>query len=227
MNLLIEALDRVCSQGVWRLRRLRTSNHIPSTAAQDGKGTSNRFSSRPFCAVRLSLSTRWSMARADRRRASGTIALAFNRDAAEAYIIVEEHVQKVGARGRARFLGHVPVPLSATLCGLPPPLSASDRAAIRGPVAVGMNRTVIVQLLPAPTAVPQLLLWEKSPKSAPAMLIDVIANAVVPTFVSVTVFGGLTVPTPCVPKSRWFGNRFTTVPVPPASPAAGCPPRCR
>ncbi len=43
MNLLIEALDRVCSQGVSHVHRLRTSDRIPSTAAQDGKRKSNRF----------------------------------------------------------------------------------------------------------------------------------------------------------------------------------------
>jgi hypothetical protein len=50
----------------------------------------------------------------------------------------------------------VPVPLSATCCGLPPALSVTLRAAERAPLAVGLNRTLMLQLAPAANEVPQL-----------------------------------------------------------------------
>ena len=53
--------------------------------------------------------------------------------------------------------GVVPVPLSATVCGLEPALSATETIALRAPVAVGSKVTVIVQLLSGGTEVPQVL----------------------------------------------------------------------
>ena len=42
-----------------------------------------------------------------------------------------------------------PVPASATVCGLFTALSVSVSVPVRGPVAVGLNATVIAQLAPA------------------------------------------------------------------------------
>lgn len=50
-----------------------------------------------------------------------------------------------------------PVPLRATLCGEPVALSVMVRLPFRVPVAVGVKVTEIVQLAPAATLVPQVL----------------------------------------------------------------------
>jgi hypothetical protein len=49
------------------------------------------------------------------------------------------------------------VPISGTVCGLPPPLSATDTLAVSDPVMVGVNVTVMVQLAPMPRLVPQVV----------------------------------------------------------------------
>ena len=51
----------------------------------------------------------------------------------------------------------VPVPLKLMDCGLAPPLSAIEMEADRMPVAVGWNVKLRVQLPPATTEVPQVL----------------------------------------------------------------------
>ena len=50
----------------------------------------------------------------------------------------------------------VPVPLSDTCCGLPAALSVTLRAALRVPLAVGLKVTLIVQLAPAASELPQV-----------------------------------------------------------------------
>src|SRR5690348_230549 len=70
-----------------------------------------------------------------------------------------------GTRGSAIWgtgLG-VPVPVRLTNCGLPGALSVTVRSPFRVPSAVGVNVTLIVQLAPARTELPQLLFSAKSP----------------------------------------------------------------
>jgi hypothetical protein len=50
-----------------------------------------------------------------------------------------------------------PVPLRATLCGEPVALSVMVSVPVRVPVVVGVKVTEIVQLAPAATLVPQVL----------------------------------------------------------------------
>ena len=50
-----------------------------------------------------------------------------------------------------------PVPVSGTVCGLPVALSAMLTLAVRAPDADGVNVTLMVQLEPAATEVPQVL----------------------------------------------------------------------
>jgi len=45
-------------------------------------------------------------------------------------------------------ISYVPVPVKVTPCGLPPPLSLTPTAAVRFPVTVGLNVTVIVHCPP-------------------------------------------------------------------------------
>jgi len=58
------------------------------------------------------------------------------------------------------------------------------------PPALGLKVTEIVQLEPAETLVPQVLVWEKSPLS---VMLDTVRGAL-PVFVSKTLCGGLLVP---------------------------------
>lgn len=53
--------------------------------------------------------------------------------------------------------GYVPVPDRLTVCGLAPPSSLTDKLAWRLPFAAGLKVTLMVQLPPAVTALPQLL----------------------------------------------------------------------
>jgi hypothetical protein len=60
-------------------------------------------------------------------------------------------------RVRLFVLGYCPTPVSDAVCGLPPPLSATLRIALRVPVAVGLNRTLTVQTPPPASELPQVL----------------------------------------------------------------------
>ena len=66
------------------------------------------------------------------------------------------------AKGSSRTAGrtYVPVPVSVTFCGLPPPSSLILTTAVRVPWAVGLKVTVIVQFAPPGMLVPQVLVWE-------------------------------------------------------------------
>ncbi len=96
----------------------------------------------------------------------------------------------------------VPVPVRLTVCEPPVALSLMLSVPVRVPVAVGLNVTLIVQLLgavglPAGRLEPQLLLCAKSPVAlmplmfktpAPVLLrVTVCAVLVVPTFWEVNV----------------------------------------
>ena len=59
-------------------------------------------------------------------------------------------------------------------------------AAVRFPVAVGVNVTVIVHFAPAPMLVPQVLRCEKSVGLVPVIVMPEKFNWLLPTFVSVT-----------------------------------------
>ena len=79
------------------------------------------------------------------------------------------------------------VPDKGTLCGLPLALSVTSTEPEREPVAVGWNLTVIVQLLPAATELPHVLVCEKSAGFVPLIEMLVILNAVLAVFVRVMV----------------------------------------
>jgi hypothetical protein len=59
-------------------------------------------------------------------------------------------------------LALVPVPDSATVCGLVAALSVMLTAALRDPVAAGVKVMLIVHLAPAATLLPQVLVCWKS-----------------------------------------------------------------
>jgi hypothetical protein len=54
-------------------------------------------------------------------------------------------------------LGDVPVPDNAIVCGLPAALSVIVTAPVLVPVTVGLNVTLMAQLVPATTGLMQLL----------------------------------------------------------------------
>src|ERR1051326_8684049 len=69
--------------------------------------------------------------------------------------------------------GDVPVPDKATVWGLLLASSVIASVPVRVPVAVGVNVTLIVQLAPAKTEVPQVLIWEKSPLVEMLLMVSV------------------------------------------------------
>lgn len=79
-----------------------------------------------------------------------------------------------------------PVPVRAAVWGLPEALSLTESVALRVPPAVGVKVTLIVQLPPAATDEPQLLVWEKSPLFVPVTEMLVMLSAVLPELDSVT-----------------------------------------
>jgi hypothetical protein len=88
-----------------------------------------------------------------------------------------------------------PVPESPTVCGLSEALSVAVTEALRAPVACGVNVTLMVQLAPAATDVPQVLVWAKSLMLVPVTATLVRESAALPELVSVTVCAVLVVPT--------------------------------
>jgi len=79
------------------------------------------------------------------------------------------------------------VPERATACGLPLALSAMVIEAERLPLADGVKVTLMVQLPPAATELPQLLVWVKSLALAPESARLVTLKAALPELVSVIV----------------------------------------
>jgi hypothetical protein len=85
-----------------------------------------------------------------------------------------------------------PTPERETICVPLAALLAMTSIPVRLPMAVGVNVTVIVQLAPPATLLPQLLV---APKSLVVVLIETMASVPLPLVVSVMVCGGLALPT--------------------------------
>lgn len=82
-------------------------------------------------------------------------------------------------------LALAPVPERLTLCGLPVALSVKVRAAVCAPLAAGLKDTLTVQLAPAATLEPQVLVCVKSLGSAPERA-TLSVKAALPLLVRVT-----------------------------------------
>jgi hypothetical protein len=80
--------------------------------------------------------------------------------------------------------GPVPVPVSATCCGLFGALSVRIRAPVRVPGPVGVKVTTIWQLAPGASDPGQLLVWEKSP----VVVMPLMTSGLPPVLVRVTVW---------------------------------------
>jgi hypothetical protein len=118
-----------------------------------------------------------------------------------------------------------PVPLNATVCGLPVALSAMFNVAVRAPFALGVNSTLIVQLAPAasdPVGLhPEVVFGSGTPKSpafVPLTVKPVKFTAAALLFVTVTLIGALVVVSACEPNVKLVGATVTVpapgVPVP-------------
>src|ERR1019366_7834109 len=81
----------------------------------------------------------------------------------------------------------VPVPVRVTVWGLPVALSVRARAAVRVPLAVAVKVTLMVQLAPAATELPQLLVCAKSLGLVPTSAMLVMLKAELPVLFSVRV----------------------------------------
>src|SRR5205814_5267140 len=101
----------------------------------------------------------------------------------------------------------IPVPLSATCCGLPGALSAIRSAAVRRPAAIGLKRTPIEQLAPRSRDAPEhvSLALAKAPGLLPPSVVAVGERARSPTFVTVTVLGALVNPIRSLPNASVVG----------------------
>ena len=84
-----------------------------------------------------------------------------------------------------------------------------DTAAVRGPVAVGLNVTLIVQLLPAATELPQVFVWVKSPGLVPVTAMLVMLSVPVPVLVRVTDFVEPLFPTFTLPQFKLVVDKLT------------------
>ena len=87
----------------------------------------------------------------------------------------------------------VPVPVMATLCGLPAALSVIDRVPVREPVAPGLNVRLKVQLAPTARLDPQVVVFAKSEALVPVIEILLMSSMPFPVFVRVTTVGLLVV----------------------------------
>src|SRR5271167_1081524 len=127
-----------------------------------------------------------------------------------------------------------PVPLNATVCGLPVALSAMFNVAVRAPFAPGVNSTLIVQLAPAASVPVALHIppelgsgTEKSSASSPPIVNPLKLTVAVLVFFTVTLSGALVVVSACEPNARLLGVTVTVavpgVPVPVKVTVCGLP----
>jgi hypothetical protein len=78
-----------------------------------------------------------------------------------------------------------PVPLSATVCGLPAASSVILTAAVRLPVSEGLKVTLVVQLAPGASELPHVLVRTKSPAWGPVTTMLTIFKVALPLLVKV------------------------------------------
>jgi hypothetical protein len=91
--------------------------------------------------------------------------------------------------------GALPVPVRLTVWGLLVPLSVMVNEAVRVPGAVGANVTLMVQVPPAATELPQVLVSEKSPALVPATWMPVMVKLALPVLFRVRGWDVLVDPT--------------------------------
>jgi hypothetical protein len=114
-----------------------------------------------------------------------------------------------------------PVPDNATVCGLLLAASVNVRAAVRVPVAVGLNPTVATQLAEAARLAPHVLLaMEKSPALVPVIATLLTAIEAVPPLIKDAGCDALLEPTTVLAKDRLDGFTLTPLDAPTPSPVS-------
>ena len=128
-----------------------------------------------------------------------------------ALVVPTAWLAKVNEAGERLATGpldvEAPVPVRVAVCGLPVALSVAATVAVRVPEAAGVNVTLIVQLAPAATDVPHVLLSAKSPPLVPVTAILVMLKAALPVFESVIAWAALVVPTFWLANVNEVGDR--------------------
>jgi hypothetical protein len=89
--------------------------------------------------------------------------------------------------GETLMPGAVPVPVSATVLGLPEPLWVIERLALLLPVELGVNVTLIVQVALGASAALQVLLCANCALSVPVNDTPLTARFALPVLVIITV----------------------------------------
>jgi len=118
----------------------------------------------------------------------------------------------------------VPVQVSPAVCGEPAALSETLTRAENEAAERGVQVTVIVQLPPIETPVPQLFVCAKSVGLVPAIVMLLMFSRALPVFETVTGDDGLVLPTSTLPNATDDGERL--IPGTPA-PHALTPPVTR
>ena len=114
---------------------------------------------------------------------------------------------------------HLPVPVRLEVCGLLLALSATFNFPVLVPVAVGLNTTLMVQLVLAARLVVQVV--AKTVKS-PVVEITMLLSVTLWLFLRVNVFGRLVVPTVCAAYVALLGVNVTgAMPVPESGTVCG------
>jgi hypothetical protein len=103
------------------------------------------------------------------------------------------HLYKAGSVTQTLHrLSHLPVPVRLEVCGLLLALSATFNFPVLVPVAVGLNTTLMVQLVLAARLPPQVVVVTLK---SPVVEITMLSSVTLWLFLSVNVFGRLVVPT--------------------------------
>jgi len=96
-----------------------------------------------------------------------------------------EKLREDGVSETAGVGAAVPVPVSATVCGEPAALSATETVAAKLVAEAGVKVTEMEQLAPAASVEPQALVCAKSLGLGPPMLMPLIFSTALPVFLSV------------------------------------------
>jgi hypothetical protein len=115
----------------------------------------------------------------------------------DALVVSRDWLPKGKVRAERLMAGPMPVPDRLTDCWLPATLlllSVMFKEAVRLPVAVGVNVTLIVQLPLAASELPHVVVSPKSPGLAPANAMLLMDRATFPVLFSVKVWAPLVVP---------------------------------
>jgi hypothetical protein len=125
------------------------------------------------------------------------------------FAAVEPNVRLVG-ESVTESAAAVAVPFSATVCGEPVALSATEREPVKEPAAVGLNSTEIVQLAPAANEVEHVVAdFTNELAFVPVKVSEVRVTADVPVFLTVTTCADVVDPTVVEAKVRLVGDSVT------------------